>query len=226
MPELDPKRERILEAAGEIFAERGFEQATVRDICTRAGANVAAVNYYFGDKLRLYIEAVKRAHAWKMGQAALPQWLGDAPPEQMLGDFILTFMRRLKLGDADTWQNRLMRREMMSSGTACGELVRDSIRPEFETLLAILRPLLPCELRDEERHLFAFSIVGQCLFYHFADPVVRKLIDDDEYQTHEPERLAEHITAFSLSALTNMNVASTQTGGKRANGGATTMYRR
>ena len=63
-------------AAGEIFAERGFDGTTVRDICQRAGANIAAVNYYFGDKQRLYVEAVVQAHRWRMEQFPLPRVVG------------------------------------------------------------------------------------------------------------------------------------------------------
>jgi AcrR family transcriptional regulator len=203
MPEndLDRTKDRIIDAAGEIFANKGFEQATVRDICQQAGANLASVNYYFGDKQRLYIESVKAAHAWKMHHAELPAWPDDVTPEQMLGDFILTFLRQLKLGDRDTWQNRLMRREMMNSETACAELVRESIRPQFEVLLGIVRHFLPAQLSDEQLHLTAFSIVGQCLFYHFADPVVQKLVCPEEYQSQTPEALAEHVLQFSLAAL-------------------------
>lgn len=198
---IDTTRERIVEAAGEIFAEKGFEQATVRDICQQAGANVAAVNYYFGDKQRLYVEAVKRAHAWKMSQAELPQWANDVRPQKMLADFILTFVRRLKLGDRDTWQNRLMMREMMRPHGLCVELVRDSIRPQFEMLVSIVRRLMPEDSTPEQVHVTAFSVVGQCLFYHFADPVVRKLIEESEYTRLSPEKLAEHIAQFSLQAL-------------------------
>lgn len=194
-------RDRIIDAAGEIFACKGFDHATVRDICQHAGANLGSVNYYFGDKQRLYIEAVKAAHAWKMRQAQLPAWPLDAAPEKMLGDFILTFLRRLKLGDRDTWQNRLMMREMMNSGTACAELVRETIRPEFEVLLTIIRRCLTTPLSDEQLNLTAFSIVGQCLFYHFADPVVQRLVSPEEYQAQTPETLAEHVLRFSLSAL-------------------------
>ncbi len=197
----DTTRDRIIEAAGEIFAERGFDATTVRDICQAAEANVAAVNYYFGDKQRLFVEAVLRAHRWRMSQAALPEWTAETSPKEKLTDFIATFIRRVRTGPKDTWQNRLIMREMMRPDAACAEVVRDSIRPQFELLLGVLRALLPEETSVEKLHLTAFSIVGQCLFYHFADPVVRHLIDDSEYSEFSVEKLAAHIADFSLAAL-------------------------
>lgn len=212
---LETTQDRIIEAAGEIFAEKGFEQATVRDICQNAGANLAAVNYHFGDKHRLYVEAVKRAHQWKMDQAELPQWPDGTSAEQMLADFIYTFICRLKLGDRDTWQNRLMMREMVRSDGACAELVRDSIRPQFEILLGILRRLVPDDVDDEQLNLTAFSVVGQCLFYHFADPVVRKLVEPGEYDAQSPEKLGEHIARFSLAALSRLREPNSNGGNSR-----------
>jgi hypothetical protein len=47
----------------------------------------------------------------------------------------------------------------------------------------------------------AFSIVGQCLFYHFADPVIRNLLGPGQYDNLDIEKLANHICDFSLSAL-------------------------
>src|SRR5260370_32171647 len=55
----DETRRQLLEAAGEVFAEVGFRDATVREICRRAGANIAAVNYHFGGKEKLYTEVVR-----------------------------------------------------------------------------------------------------------------------------------------------------------------------
>src|SRR6266480_3360089 len=127
--EIDTTRERIAEAAGEIFAERGFDGTTVRDICQRAGANIAAVNYYFGDKQRLYIEAVVRAHRWRMEQARLPEWNAGTSAETKLADFIATFIRRVRTEPGGTWHTRLMMREMANPTEACAELVQSSIRP-------------------------------------------------------------------------------------------------
>src|SRR5688572_27406219 len=140
---LDSKRQRIIDAAGELFAERGFEATTVRDICQAADANVAAVNYYFGDKQRLYVDAVVRAHRWRMERVQLPDWSDDTPPATKLADFIRTFIRRVLTGPGDTWHSRLIMREIAQPTAACAELVQSSIRPQFEILLAILRELCP-----------------------------------------------------------------------------------
>src|SRR5438876_11355183 len=108
----DTPRDRILEAAGQIFAERGYDATTVRDLCQCAGANVAAVNYYFGDKQRLYIEAVVHAHRWRMEQARLPEWTAGTSAKTKLADFIATFIRRVRTEPGGTWHTRLMMREM------------------------------------------------------------------------------------------------------------------
>src|SRR5262245_41162887 len=139
----DTTRERIVDAAGEMFAERGFDGTTVRDICQRAGANIAAVNYYFGDKQRLYNEAVVRAHQWRMEQARLPEWTSETPPKKKLADFVTTFICRVRTGPEGTWHTKIMMRELSNPSAACAELAHSSIRPQFEILLQILRELLP-----------------------------------------------------------------------------------
>lgn len=203
--ESDTTRERIAVAAGEIFAERGFDGTTIRDICQRAGANVAAVNYYFGDKQRLYVEAVCQAHRWRMEQFPLPPWSEGTPAETKLADFVETFVRRVRSGPDGTWHSKLMMREMANPTNACAELVQSSIRPQFEILLAILRELMPADAEHDELRLTAFSIVGQCLFYHFADPVIRNLLSADEYSSFDIERLAKHITNFSLASINHVS---------------------
>ena len=144
VPEKDPSssgedpRERLLAAAGKEFAEHGFESATVRDICLAAGVNVAAVNYYFGDKERLYIESVKHAHESRVKQVPLPESPPGRPPTDRLHDFIDNFLERMLGLGRPRWQAKLMLREMLQPTDACRELVEDYIRPHFELLVSIL----------------------------------------------------------------------------------------
>src|ERR1700677_1949623 len=93
---LDVTRRHLLEAAGEVFAEAGFRDATVREICRRAGANVAAINYHFGDKETLYLEVLRYAHGKAL--AKYPPLLDvpdDAPPEKKLRAFIHSLLLRI-----------------------------------------------------------------------------------------------------------------------------------
>jgi len=199
--ELDDTKERLLEAAGRVFAERGFRAATVREICQQAGANVAAVNYYFGDKERLYVESIKRAHARRAEAVPLPQWSSDTTPEVKLRGFVQTLLSRM-LGDPrSAWQAQLMFREMQQPTAACGEWVEEYIRPHFELLRGIVGELAPIGVTGSQIQLIVFGIVGQCLYFRIAEPVVRRLLDERELSTVEPARLAEHITNWTLAAL-------------------------
>ena len=91
----DSTRKRILDAAGPIFAENGYQASTVRDICDQADVNLAAVNYYFGDKERLYLETVKLARQNRAEEAPLPDWGEDTPTETKLRDFVRTMTTRM-----------------------------------------------------------------------------------------------------------------------------------
>src|SRR5580693_8047981 len=102
----DATRDKLLEAAGRAFAERGYSAATVRDICKEAGANVAAVNYYFKDKLALYTEVLnqmKHAAYVEQMRAALDQ---TAPPEEILRAVIKARLRGLHGQKLPDWHFR------------------------------------------------------------------------------------------------------------------------
>jgi AcrR family transcriptional regulator len=197
----DEPRRRILSAAGQEFAERGYESATVRDICLAAGVNIAAVNYYFGDKKRLYIESVKHAHEQRAAEVPLPEASGR-PATERLHDFIDTTLQRMLGFSEQPWQGRLMLREVLQPTEACREMVEDYIRPHFAKLVAILDELCQGHLPQPELRRVAMSIMGQCFLYRAAGDVVGMLVPPDELAAlHAPEALADHITRFALAAL-------------------------
>ena len=196
----DPTKTRLLEAAGEEFAEKGFEAARIRKICDRAEANVAAVNYHFGDKEQLYIQAVLEAHRCGMsGEAVMPE--GVSSPGDRLRAFIHHFLENvLAMRGNNTWHQALMLREMLRPTSACEALVREAIRPRFTALVGIMREVCPAA-DDRRLHALAFSVIGQCLHYKLARGVTERLIGPEAYASLDLEFLTSHITGFTLAAL-------------------------
>src|SRR5437868_1363400 len=89
-------RQQLLEAAGKVFAELGFRAATVREICFRAGANIAAIHYHFGDKEKLYLEVLRYAQR-REAQLYPERFAADAglTPEDRLRNFVHSFLLQL-----------------------------------------------------------------------------------------------------------------------------------
>jgi TetR/AcrR family transcriptional regulator, regulator of cefoperazone and chloramphenicol sensitivity len=202
---MDDTRHKLLMAAGEIFAEKGFDKATVREICQSAQVqNIAAVNYYFGDKERLYNESVKHAHQVQIDEIPLPQWEANTPAAEKLRGFVHTMVARLTGDSWLPWQEHLMMREVANPTSAVVELVQQFIRPHFELLLSILNEMVPPQTTTVARHQIAFSIIGQCLHYKVARHIVKLLVGATESDTYTPEELADHITRFSLAAIQNL----------------------
>lgn len=198
---LDDTRTRLLEAAGEVFAEKGFQAATVREICSRAGANLAAVNYYFGDKQRLYLEVVGYAHRGLAAQP-VPEFPAGTPPAEKLRQFIEQSLANLDQEvQCPEWGRRLMMREMAEPTEACVAVVDAFVRPKAEALQEILAELLPPETPEAQRHMIACSIVGQCLFYRLHRPVAAMLVGEEMLRNLDVGRVADHVTRFTLAAL-------------------------
>lgn len=203
--ETPDTRQRVLEAAGEVFAEHGFRDATIREICARAGANLAAVNYHFRDKEGLYHDVVHYAHGHAM-QARLQELQDSAamPAPQRLALFVRSFLQRTCDEGRPAWHGKLMVREMIEPTHVLDEIVDQAIRPMRENLHAIIRELLGPDAETALVQRCAFSIVGQCLFYPHCRPVIQRLQPELRYTPREIEQLAEHIASFSLAALAQL----------------------
>jgi AcrR family transcriptional regulator len=199
-------RQRLLEAAGEVFAEHGFRKSTVRDICSRARANVAAINYHFRDKEALYAAVLKY---WAdIAIQKYPPHLGlgkNASAEQRLHAFVRSFLFRVLDEGRPAWHGKLMAREMAEPTPAFESLVEGACRPLSDLLTSIVRQLLGPDGKDEIVRRSVGSIIGQCLFYHHCRPVNAKLWPEQKLDTQGIEQLADHITRFSLGGLRDLS---------------------
>lgn len=207
-PDQARTRAQLIEAAAEIFATHGFHTATVRDICLRAGANIAAVHYHFGDKQGLYTEVMLHAH--QQAYEKYPANLGvtdGAPAAERLAAFIRSFLLRIFAKGPVAWHGRLMAREMIEPTAALDALVREQIRPIARELSGIVRELLGRGADEELVRLSGMSVVSQCLFYHHCRPVITRLYPRQKYDEADIDLLAAHITKFSLASLRRLALA-------------------
>lgn len=199
-PRATETRRRLLEAAGEVFAEHGFRVATVQEICRRADANIAAVNYHFSDKEQLYREVIR--YAEEQHGAAHPRELAPgASAEERLHAHVEWFLLHLLDEGRPAWHGRLMAREMIEPTAALDDLVEGHIRESNVRLLGIVRDLMGPHASDEQVRTSAFSITGQCLFYRHCEPVILRLHPEVRIGRAQVPALAEHVTRFSLAGV-------------------------
>jgi AcrR family transcriptional regulator len=201
-------RSKVLNAACEVFARKGFRAATVAEICRRAGANVASVNYYFGDKASLYREAWRFALESFQEQIVLET---DAEsPKEALRDYILALMRDFSSKGEMGLFSRLYLRELVSPTGLIQDAWHDLIEPRRRVFHRILRGVIGPEA-DQLTILFCEqSIINQCrglltikredLEYMLGRPLTPELI----------RRFAEHVADFSLAGIEAVGRAGTR----------------
>lgn len=193
-------RERLLEVAKRLFAERGFRHVTVREICRDAHANVAAVNYHFGDKLGLYREIVQSAIERMRATNDAAREAGEGrPPAEQLRRYITTVNRRL-LAAHDAMLQRVIAREMYDPTPALDELVEQGLRPRIDQLSALVARVLECDLADPRVARCAASIQAQTIAY-LPNAVADRIGPHAKLTGGRIEEIAAHIAEFSLAGL-------------------------
>jgi len=194
-------RERLLEAAGLVFSEAGYRDATVRDIVTRAGANIAAVNYHFGDKESLYAAVLEHFAHEALHQYPPHGGLSpDAPPGDQLRAFVRAFLLRIFDRGHQAVHGKLMAREMIEPTAALDRIVGQIIRPMYDRLRALVRALAGPGASPRQVELAAKSVVGQVLFYKHCAPVLERL-DGRRPDSRDIDQLADHIVEFSVAGI-------------------------
>jgi AcrR family transcriptional regulator len=192
-------RERLIEAAGEIFAEKGLHGTTIRDITQHAGANIASVNYHFKDKFELYTLVLRQAHEGIA--AAMNQPLSADTPDGRIRQLLSAILMSALDPARPKWHRQLLGRELLQPTPAL-DLLHDLMQRPSQRLSEAVREIRP-DLAEHQLMLAVSGVVAQCLFHvhhgHLAQRLFPK-VPEPELQT-----LVEHVAEFSLAALRGMH---------------------
>jgi AcrR family transcriptional regulator len=198
----EPTRAKLLEAAGEVFAEVGYHAATIRDICTRAGAsNGAAVSYYFRDKLGLYTEVLNqsvRAANVEGIQSALNR---DGPPEEILRAVIRARLRGIASGDLGGRILRIMVHDLVQPMPILKTVISEVTQPIYKRVLELIGKLTGLPADAETTRLCTESIIGQIFLYVLAGPILALLRLEPKMTPGQVDKIADHIAEFSFAYL-------------------------
>jgi TetR/AcrR family transcriptional regulator, regulator of cefoperazone and chloramphenicol sensitivity len=196
----DATRDRLLRSAERLFADRGFRKVTVREVCRAAHANVAAVNYHFGDKLGLYREVLQAAiDAIRATTEAARQAGAGQPAEEQLRRWIVIFIHRL-LGSGNDAVHKLIQHEMHDPTPAFDSLVEQGVRPRVEYLSGLVAEILDCPASDPRVLRCVASVHAQSLAY-LPNPIASRLGFTFTPTSARLDEVAEHIAEFSLAGI-------------------------
>jgi AcrR family transcriptional regulator len=194
-----------LDKAEVLFAQKGYQAVSVREITKAARCNLAAVNYHFGNKENLYLEVFRSRWAFRARrvQESFRKSLAaqDSPsPKAIVRALAQAFLEGPLTDEERLRHSQLMTREMTQPTAAFEQVAEQVIQPFFKELADKLGSVLPGELGEEGGMLNVFSIFGMVLYFNFARVAVSRLTGR-EYDTDFKARLVEQITEFSLNGL-------------------------
>jgi TetR/AcrR family transcriptional regulator, regulator of cefoperazone and chloramphenicol sensitivity len=213
-PDSDGTREKLLQAAAEVFAETGYYGATVRQICARAGTNIALVNYHFGDKMGLYTEVlqqtVRTGHVNAI-RGALDQ---NGPPEDILRAIVRARMSGMCGGNLADRQFRIVIHELANPTPAMARVVDEVTRPIYKRVLELIGGMIGLAPEDEKTRLCAHSVMGQIMLYALARPFLTRLWPELKMTPEQLDRIADHIADFSFAYLRQAGAQKRAAAGK------------
>ena len=196
----EEKRARLLQAAGEVFAERGYRGATFREICQRAKVSLASINYHFRDKRSLYLEAFR--HAADNNDATFRS--GTIPNSKRPSDnlrHMIGHVLRVAFDQRElTWYSKLFARELAEPTGVLDVMVLERIRPGVERLKSIVQDVLGPNSEQMAR-LSAFCIIAIVGYFQANQRMIAQMYPDDRFDSGEFPQPTELLTQFVLAGI-------------------------
>jgi len=194
-------RERLLTAASRIFAEQGFQESTIAGICEQAETNIASVNYHFGDKETLYLEAWRFAFNQELSLYPSDGGIAEhASAEQRLAGRIRSLIGRV--ADENSYSFAIINKEMAQPTRLLADILEKEINPQRLKMLALLKECLGQAATEQRIQYCHTSIMGQC----FQLLRIKHMQSAKHFPNHPSDlsdstAFAEHVVQFSLAGI-------------------------
>ena len=203
----DTKLSLVL-AAGELFAERGLEGVSVRDIVRKAGTTLSSVNYHFGSKSGLYLATIRYALQRHINAEDTVTRLREAKPSgprelsEFLYELVRHFFRTYLAPEHPRWYERLINRAVVDASDDVSAAIAEVLRPADEMLHGLLLQHVP-ELDSDSAGLWRMCLTGQIHYFLMARSVINRLLnrDGDEYTPEFIEKAAGYVARNMVVAL-------------------------
>lgn len=218
--ELDT-RQRLLETATRLFAERGFKHVSVREICSAAGgANVAAINYYFRDKAGLYRELLEsRLTLWVEERERHAESLRGKPSDEQLYLFIRWFLGNILIehdDEQDVLFAKMLNWEMVDPTPEFRTIFEKGMAPNFQRLLTIVSEIAGLPKAHPAAIQCTMSTMGTCLTYGNAKRMREYFTPKGfEFTPVVIDAIARQITQFCLAGIRAVGEAAQKESGNR-----------
>jgi TetR/AcrR family transcriptional regulator, regulator of cefoperazone and chloramphenicol sensitivity len=195
------KKEKLLAAAGDVFIEKGFRDATVAEICARAEANISAVNYHFGSKEALYQEAWR--HSFTESLKAHPMDGGvseTASAEERLRGQLTSLIQRI--ADENNKDFFIAQMEMVNPTGLLQEVMKTELIPMRQQTLALVRELLGPEATDQQVHYCEISIISMCVHPMVMQRIAKRTRNKEMPAIIEDfKAFVDHVVMFALAGI-------------------------
>jgi AcrR family transcriptional regulator len=198
--ETHDARSRLIISALRLFAEKGFGAASTREICDAAGANISAIRYYFGDKAGLYRAVFTEPMGETRRYTDIATYLG-LPLDEALGKFFTEFLEPLKKNEEIRLVMKLHFREMVEPTGVLEQEIGNKIKPQHESIVAVLKKHLGLQRIDADLHRLAFAIIGMAVHFYVGQEVVSAISPQLLGSFKAIDVLAERLSGYAVSMV-------------------------
>ncbi len=196
-------RTQLLEAAGHVFAEKGFDRATGKEICERAAANAAAINYYFGGMEGLYAAVIDEAHGRLITLEKLSAAVaGKRDAREKLATILRLAIDLLTGPIKSSWVLRVLAREFLAPSTVLDPLIEREGIPKLRILKGIVGELMGLPEDHPAVDRGCLTLIAPCSMLLVADRKMLERAFPDLYLSRDnAEALARHLLDYALAGL-------------------------